>query len=404
MNEQLIVKSFGPIKELDITFKKVTLFVGDQVTGKSCVAKLFAMFKWLEKVLSQKKYDLSYFVVYDRFKKKLCTYHRIDSFLHDNSYIEFKGELYSFLYKNNEFKITYNNKQDINGISKIMYIPAERSIVSVAENKPKLLRELPDNCATFYDEVVNAKEFFHNGYNLPFEGLRFENDNLNNTGWIYGENYKVRLINASSGIQSSLPMCIVSEYLSSKISDKEEIKLSKDEKDKLEKRVTEIMQNENYSDSIKDIMISQLSNANKYNRFINIVEEPELSLFPCSQMGVLKSLISNNACSDENMLVFTTHSPYSLAIINTMIMGAKAYANANDEQKEEIEDILPLKYQIKNDEIAAYRLSSSAGIYCESIINSKTGLISKNELDSASDDIMKLFNSLYQYYAKTITR
>ena len=164
------------------------------------------------------------------------------------------------------------------------------------------------------------------------------------------------------------------------------------------------MQNEEYSDSIKDMMIRQLSYANRYNQLINIVEEPELSLFPCSQMGVLKSLISNNACSDENMLVFTTHSPYSLAIINTMIMGAKAYANANDEQKEEIEDILPLKYQIKNDEIAAYRLSSSAGIYCESIINSKTGLISKHELDSASDDIMKLFNSLYQYYAKTITR
>ena len=54
MDEQLIVKSFGPVKDLDITFKKVTLFIGDQGTGKSCVAKLFSMFKWLEKVLSQK--------------------------------------------------------------------------------------------------------------------------------------------------------------------------------------------------------------------------------------------------------------------------------------------------------------------------------------------------------------
>ena len=31
-------------------------------------------------------------------------------------------------------------------------------------------------------------------------------------------------------------MCIVSEFLSSKVSDKEEIKLSKEEKDKLEKK------------------------------------------------------------------------------------------------------------------------------------------------------------------------
>ena len=199
-------------------------------------------------------------------------------------------------------------------------------------------------------------------------------------------------------------MCIVSEYLSSKISDKEEVKLSKEEKDKLEKRVAEIMQNEEYSDSIKDMMIRQLSYANRYDRLINIVEEPELNLFPRSQMEVLKSLIYNNASSDENMLVFTTHSPYSLAIINTMIMGAKAYANANEELRNQIESILPVKYQINDDDIAAYRLSSSEEMYCQSVINPNTGLVSKNELDSASDDIMRVFNSLYQCYAKTLAK
>lgn len=403
MNERLIVKSFGPVKDLDIIFKKVTLFIGDQGTGKSCLAKLFSLFKWTEKVLSQKKYKLSYFEQYNRFKTKLCAYHRIESFIYENSYIKFEGNLYDFLYENGNFSVTEKNR-DIKGISKVMYVPAERSIVSVAENKSKLLKELPDSSETFSDEFVNAKKFFQSGYNLPFEGLRFEYDSLNDTGWIHGANYKVRLINASSGIQSSLPMCIVSEYLSSKISDKEEVKLSKEEKDKLEKRVVEIMQNEEYSDSIKDMMIRQLSYANRYNQLINIVEEPELNLFPRSQMEVLKSLVLNNASSDENMLVFTTHSPYSLAIINTMIMGAKAYANANEELRNQIESILPVKYQINDDDIAAYRLSSSEEIYCQSVINPNTGLISKNELDSASDDIMRVFNSLYQCYAKTLAK
>ena len=403
MNERLIVKSFGPVKDLDIIFKKVTLFIGDQGTGKSCVAKLFSMFKWTEKVLSQKKYKLSYFEQYNRFKTKLCAYHRIESFIYENSYIKFEGNLYDFLYENGNFSVTEKNR-DIKGISKVMYVPAERSIVSVAENKSKLLKELPDSSETFSDEFVNAKKFFQSGYNLPFEGLRFEYDSLNDTGWIHGANYKVRLINASSGIQSSLPMCIVSEYLSSKISDKEEVKLSKEEKDKLEKRVAEIMQNEEFSDSIKDMMIRQLSDANRYNQLINIVEEPELNLFPRSQMEVLKSLIYNNASSDENMLVFTTHSPYSLAIINTMIMGAKAYANANEELRNQIESILPVKYQINDDNIAVYRLSSSDAIYCQSVINPNTGLVSKNELDSASDDIMRVFNSLYQCYAKTLAK
>lgn len=346
MNEHLIVRSFGPVKELDIKFKKVTLFIGDQGTGKSCVAKLFSTFKWIEKVLSQKKYKPSYFEQYNRFKTKICAYHRIESFINDNSYIRFEGDLYDFLYENGMFRVRDKN-QDIHGIAKIMYVPAERSIVSVAENKSKLLKELPDSSETFSDEFVNAKQFFQSGYDLPFEGLRFEYDSLNDTGWISGADYKVRLINASSGIQSSLPMCIVSEYLNSKISDKEEIKLSKEEKDKLEKRVAEIMRNDELSDSIKDMMIRQLSYANRYNRLINIVEEPELNLFPSSQKEVLFSLISNNASSDENMLVFTTHSPYSLAIVNTMIMGAKAYADANEEQRHQIEGILPVKYQIQ---------------------------------------------------------
>lgn len=403
MNERIIVRSFGPVKDLDIILKKVTLFIGDQGTGKSCVAKLFSTFKWMEKVLCQKKYKPSYFEQFNRFKTKLCAYHRIETFINKDSYIRYVGDLYEFLYENGNFSII-DKCRDIKGIAKIMYVPAERSIVSVAENKSKLLKELPDSSETFSDEFVNAKKYFQSGYNLPFEGLRFEYDNLNDTGWIRGNDYKVRLTNASSGIQSSLPMCIVSEYLSSKISNKEEIKLSKEEKDKLEKRVAEIMQNDEYSESIKDMMIRQLSYVNRYNQFINIVEEPELNLFPRSQMQTLCSLISNNASSDENMLVFTTHSPYSLAIINTMIMGAKAYANADEEQKNQIETILPTRYQIHEDDIAAYRLSSCDANYCQSIINANTGLISKNELDSASDDIMRIFNSLYQLYAKTLAK
>lgn len=402
-NERLIVKSFGPIKELDITFKKVTLFIGDQGTGKSCVAKLFSMFVWLEKVLTLKKYPQSYFEQYNRFKSKLCSYHRIDSFIRDASYIRFEGNLYNFIYDKG-FRIEKTDRE-ADGISKIMYIPAERSVVSVAENKSKLLKELPDSSETFSDEFVNAKNFFQSGYELPFEGLRFEYDSLNDTSLIHGVDYKVRLINASSGIQSSLPMCMVSEYLCRKIADREEIKLSKEEKDKLEKRVAEIMKNDDISDSFKDMMIRQLSSANRYDRFINVVEEPELNLFPLSQMQVLFSLVADNALSDRNKLVVTTHSPYSLAIINTMIMGAKAFEKADDAMKKEINDkILSSKYHIAVKEIAAYRLSTTDKDYCKSVINPETGLISKNDLDATSDDIMRIFNLLYQRYAKTIHR
>lgn len=413
MNERLFVKSFGPVRNLDITFKKVTLFIGDQGTGKSCVAKLFSMFKWLEKVLSQKKYKLNYFEQYNRFLTKLCPYHRIESFIRPDSELRFESPLYRFEYKNGSFRIYDKNEEaglfrrnDTNevGISKIMYVPAERSIVSVAENKTKLLKELPDSSETFSDEFVNAKKFFKSGYGLPFEGLRFEYDSLNEVGWISDGNYKVRLINASSGIQSSLPMCMVSEYLSRTIADREEVKLSKEEKDKLEKRVAEIMQDDAISDSIKDMMIRQLSSANRYDRFINIVEEPELNLFPQSQMEVLRSLVAINSSSEQNMLVLTTHSPYSLAILNTLVLGAKVYEKSDDNIKAEVEKILPACYHIKREDIVAYRLSFKDNCYCESIVDPNTGMIAKNDLDSCSDEINRIFNQLYRLYANTFKR
>lgn len=413
MNERLVVNSFGPVRDLDITFKKVTLFIGDQGTGKSCVAKLFSMFKWLEKVLSQKKYKLNYFEQYNRFLTKLCPYHRIESFIQPNSYLKFESNLYDFVYSDGSFRIYDKNEnaglfrashQNEAGLSKIMYIPAERSIVSVAENKTKLLKELPDSSETFSDEFVNAKKFFKSGYELPFEGLHFEYDSLNEVGWISDGDYKVRLINASSGIQSSLPMCMVSEYLSKMIAEREEVKLSKEEKDKLEKRVAEIMQDDAISNSIKDMMIRQLSSANRYDRFINIVEEPELNLFPQSQMEVLRSLVAINSSSEQNMLVLTTHSPYSLAILNMLVMGAKVYQKANEDDKAVIENILPHRFHLDENDVAAYRLSSKEEDYCSSIINPNTGMIAKNDLDSCSDEINRIFNQLYRLYANTFAK
>lgn len=61
MNERLVVKSFGPIRSIDINFRKVNLFIGDQGTGKSCIVKLYSTFRWLEKTLLTETYSSDYF-------------------------------------------------------------------------------------------------------------------------------------------------------------------------------------------------------------------------------------------------------------------------------------------------------------------------------------------------------
>ena len=155
MNERLIVKSFGPVKDLDIVFKSVTIFVGDQGTGKSCVAKLFSMFKWLEKALVMQRQKLSYYEQYNRFSTMLCKYHRIESFLNEETYIRFEGEKYVFEYDNLKFHINDTGRA-ITSLSKIIYIPAERTILSVAENAANPI----DTNKTAATSILNVIIFF----------------------------------------------------------------------------------------------------------------------------------------------------------------------------------------------------------------------------------------------------
>ncbi|MDO4934908.1 MAG: hypothetical protein Q4E71_09940, partial [Prevotella sp.] len=204
---------------------------------------------------------------------------------------------------------------------------------------------------------------------------------------------------ASSGIQSALPLCLVSEYLSRMVADGDGVKLSVSEIRRMEREVEAIMSNKDYSESVKEIMLKRLSVTSRYGRFINIAEEPELNLFPGSQMDVLCSLVRNNASSSGNMLLLTTHSPYTLAIFNMMIMAGKVAAGADGGMSGEAAETVAAGCPISSDDIAAFCLT---GTDCQSIISDTTGLISKNALDMVSEEIMNRFNDLYRLYAKTV--
>lgn len=104
MNEHIVARNFGPIRDVSITFKKTTLLIGDQGTGNSCIAKLFSVFKWLEKVLVQRRYDRDYHEKYRRFQK-LLEYHQIDSFLREDTYIKYEGETCTFVYDAGSFAV-----------------------------------------------------------------------------------------------------------------------------------------------------------------------------------------------------------------------------------------------------------------------------------------------------------
>ncbi|MBL4649786.1 MAG: AAA family ATPase, partial [Aureispira sp.] len=69
---KLKVRNVGPIREGlksnngFIDFKGVTLFIGNQGSGKSTIAKLFSTLSWLEKALVRKDFTENYITKYNR--------------------------------------------------------------------------------------------------------------------------------------------------------------------------------------------------------------------------------------------------------------------------------------------------------------------------------------------------
>lgn len=330
------IVNFGPIKDgfrendgfMDI--RKVTVFIGNQGSGKSSVAKLISTMTWLEKALIRGDFNENDLKKYNRFVNKHCAYQNIDNYFKNDTEIEYVGSAYTFVYSNNKLDITNNKEPDIFSkdspkyiVPQIMYVPAERNFVSAVDN-PSALKKLPPALYTFLDEFENAKREIKESLDLPVNRVKFEYHRLNKMSYITGEDYKIRLSESSSGFQSLVPLYLVTKYLAESINkhgDATKKELSIEDKNTLKQKIAEVLKNRNFSDELLEVALEVLLSRFKNSCFINIVEEPEQNLYPTSQKGILYKLIEYANMNEGNRLIITTHSPY---IINYLTLAIQA--------------------------------------------------------------------------------
>ncbi len=364
------IKNFGPIKEgyqeddgwMDV--KKVTVFIGNQGSGKSTVAKVISTLSWIEKAINRG--DFSEAWSFHDFKTKF-EYHGLRGYFKDETIIDYQGDLYSILYDSSQNRWPIITKKENSNyiVPKIMYVPDGRSFLSVIKNATGV-RGLPYSLFDFAEELkrgqadTNGKEI-----QLPINGVNYKYESDTESSFIIGNDYKVNLLAASSGFQSLVPLFIVSDNLSKIVNNGTDISpanISVDQSIRMTNEISTVMLNNNLSDTEKIKIVNRIKGKFQNKAFINIVEEPEQNLFPSSQRQILNKLLEFNNLNDGNKLIITTHSPY---LINYISLAVKA-----DDLKTKVEtdnlinklnDIVPLNSTVNAKELVIYELNEADG-------------------------------------------
>lgn len=376
---QIKIKNFGPIKagypENDgwMDIKKVTVFIGNQGSGKSSVAKLISTMKWIEKVLVRGDYKIEEFTNNSRFRKLYCGYHGIDDYFFDINQkdiaeIGYRGDAYTLNYQNGQLKIEETKPSRSYGLPQTMYVPAERNFISTISDL-KLIKISSDALSEFLSEYNDAKKDIKKGLKLPINETEIEYDKSIDMIYIKGADYRVSLSRASSGFQSFVPLYLVSWYLSKQVKKQSENtqNMSSEELSRFKRGIETIWADDSLTEEQRRAALSVLSSRFNKTAFINIVEEPEQNLFPSSQRYMLNCLLAFNNMKAGNELILTTHSPYIINFLSIAIQGdyLKGKIGSHTEGVKllkRLDKVVPIKSVVNATDVVVYQLDDAGNI------------------------------------------
>ena len=384
------IREFGPLKEGTgadmIDIKKCTLFIGPQGSGKSSVAKLATEFAWLEKALVKGIVSMDELQRKNRFRDRYCNYHRLSSFFRAGTVIRYCGKYHDFEYSGERLRVM-PRRGGMSGLSKIMYAPAERNVLGVME-KPGMSRYFTDSLRTFWEAYEDARMALKADLELPVDGMRFTYDRLNKIGWVKGDAFRTRLSEAASGYQSLVPLFLVCRYMANWVD--ENLSVSEGNTEdyrRLQKEVDAIMKNRELTDDVRTAALESRSARYRYSSFVNVVEEPELNLYPVTQRDLLRELILVANRRADNQLIVTTHSPYILSALNNLLYAAQV----GRKHPAEIKRIVSEDCWMPASEVAAYALENGKIV---SIMDEELQQIAAERIDGVSEELNREYEQL----------
>lgn len=316
--ESIEIRNFGPVGNAKIEeLKKINVFIGESGSGKSTIMKVLAMMRWIFKMMCVRSYLKISGISTSPFRLSLdaiLTKNGLKAYLRNNTELVYKRGDFEIQIKANKIQFPKKTvpREELT-IQKIAYISDKRVMVpDLAAGNVSLRHNMFYLDETFlnFQKAIDAIQ----SSLMEYLGVKVFVKKTNGIPRIYvSDNHKVPvfenlpLVNASSGIQSSVALHFIIQYFA---------------------------QNFDIVDTMNSTIVKYLAEGDNLSKFkattdigkfpykkISVhLEEPELSLFPLNQWGLMKYLVKSClSCKDADLdLTLATHSPYILTALNIM--------------------------------------------------------------------------------------
>lgn len=339
--KKIRINNFGPIAEADILLKDVNVIIGEQSIGKSCVLKVSCFCTWVEKRIAIEQ-NARRFEKKGVFLDELLNFHRLNGYVHENTYIGYESDFMKFSYDSKQgFSYEWKKNRWDYKRPKVSYIPAERNLVAVIPNWFEV-KSVAGNIQDFMADWSDARKSVGNYEAILNLDVAYHYDERSDTDFVKMKDGQViPFTNVSSGLQSLIPLYVhLANINSNKYREREDNSVKhKSEIDNLVNSLIKYYDNNvgetfinnskygtvNQESGIENEVIQnpkmtqwvlkRLFSLSRIHHSEVFLEEPEENLFPPTQQILMRSLLKQVKSQKGNTLFISTHSPYILDIL-----------------------------------------------------------------------------------------
>ena len=379
MKEYIIIKKFGPIESIELNpIEPFVVLVGESGSGKSTIMKVLSLFRWIYKRLVLRSYVRQAGIKKTNIGFQFRTVLKVsglDEYLKPNTEIIYGRGGNEIFYVKGKLNVGKNISKEDLSLEKVCFVSDKRTMMSdILSSKTKhdfsnyYLQDTLDN---FLLATDNITELPINYLNIDFnvqknvQGIKY---------LIKGKDkskFSVNIKNASSGMQTVVPIHLIVEYYAKYFDPKKSMSSALFQYFNDNDRLTEFSATKNIGDiEQKNVHI--------------MIEEPELNLDPQSQTCLLDFL--TNRCFVEehpyNMtLMLATHSPYMVNYLNILLKRGQTHSVINEG-----------KASISDDQIGVYKVED--GEIYPLIVKANPVVVDARPMSQVIADIYNMYNEL----------